>query len=93
MDLVLRKRVCFNVYKRHSLTDKIRRRMGHTSNLAALGVIYEIVSNIPKVSERRISFNRIELGAKVRILFDHIGNTCVQMKNTSIRYSRLGKEF
>ena len=50
MDLVLRKRICFNVYKRHSLTDKIRRKMGHTSSLASLGVVYEIVSNIPKVS-------------------------------------------
>ena len=49
MDLVLRKRICFNVYKRHSITDKIRRRMGHTSNLTSLGVVYEIVSNIPKV--------------------------------------------
>ena len=51
MDLVLRKRICFNVYKRHSLTDKIRRKMGHTSTLSSLGVIYEIVSNIPKVRE------------------------------------------
>ena len=50
MDLVLRKRICFNVYKRHSITDKIRRRMGHTSSLTSLGVVYEIVSNIPKVS-------------------------------------------
>ena len=76
MDLVLRKRVCFNVYKRHSLTDKIRRRMGHTSNLAALGVIYEIVSNIPKVSERRISFNHIELGAKVRFFIILVTPVC-----------------
>ena len=51
MDLVLRKRICFNIYKRHSLTDKIRRRMGHTSALSSLGVMYEIVSNIPKVSQ------------------------------------------
>lgn len=51
MDVVLRKRVCFNVYKRHSLTDKIRRKMGHTSPLTSIGVLYEIVSNIPKVSE------------------------------------------
>ena len=50
MDLVLRKRVCFNIYKRHSLTDKIRRKMGHTSTVSSLGVMYEIVSNIPKVS-------------------------------------------
>lgn len=49
MDLVLRKRICFNVFKKHSLTDKIRRKMGHTSALKSLGVIYEIVSNVPKV--------------------------------------------
>ena len=51
MDLVLRKRICFNVYKKHSLTDKIRRKMGHTSPLTSLGVLYEIVSNIPKVTK------------------------------------------
>ena len=51
MDLVLRKRISFNVYKRHSITDKIRRKMGHTSNLTSLGVTYEIVSNIPKVKK------------------------------------------
>ena len=50
MDLVLRKRISFNIYKRHSITDKIRRRMGHTSSLTSLGVFYEVVSNIPKVS-------------------------------------------
>ena len=55
MDLVLRKRISFNVYKRHSITDKIRRKMGHTSNLTSLGVTYEIVSNIPKV-KKNISF-------------------------------------
>ena len=57
MDLVLRKRICFNVYKRHSITDKIRRRMGHTSSLTSLGVVYEIVSNIPKVSSDTIHYN------------------------------------
>ena len=51
MDLVVRKRICFNVYKRHSITDMVRRRMGHTSSLASLGVTYEIVSNIPKVGK------------------------------------------
>jgi len=51
MDLVLRKRICFNVYKRFSLTDRIRRSMGHTSGLNSLGVVYEVVSNVPKVSQ------------------------------------------
>ena len=54
MDVVLRKRICFNVYKKHSITDKIRRRMGHTSSLTSLGVVYEIVSNIPKVRAQTI---------------------------------------
>ena len=38
--------------------DKIRRKMGHTSSLSSLGVMYEIVSNIPKVSSERASFHR-----------------------------------
>ena len=49
MDLILRKRICFNVYKKHSLTDRLRRKLGHMSSLTTLGVLYEIVSNIPKV--------------------------------------------
>ena len=54
MDLVLRKRIAFNIYKRHSITDKIRRKMGHTSSLTSLGVFYEVVSNIPKVGGLKI---------------------------------------
>ena len=57
MDLVLRKRISFNVYKRHSITDKIRRKMGHTSSLTSLGVMYEIVSNIPKVHTHFLRHN------------------------------------
>ena len=66
MDLVLRKRICFNVYKRHSITDKIRRRMGHTSSLTSLGVVYEIVSNIPKVSSDTMHYN---IGTWIHKLF------------------------
>jgi len=51
MDLVLRKRVCFNVVKRHSITEKIKRKLGHSNNLQSLSVVYEIVSNVPKASE------------------------------------------
>ena len=64
MDLVLRKRISFNIYKRHSITDKIRRRMGHTSSLTSLGVFYEIVSNIPKVSNFKLYFTK----GKVKLL-------------------------
>uniref|UniRef100_A0A0A9YWA2 Kinesin-like protein KIF13A n=1 Tax=Lygus hesperus TaxID=30085 RepID=A0A0A9YWA2_LYGHE len=51
MDLVLRKRLCLNIYKRQSITDRIRRRIVRTDWLTSTGVTYEVVSNIPKASE------------------------------------------
>jgi len=51
MDLVLRKRVCFNVIKRHSITEKIKRKLGHANTLQSVSLVYEIVSNVPKASE------------------------------------------
>ena len=51
MNLVLRKRVCFNVIKRQSLTEKIKKKLGQTSVGHSVSVLYEIVSNIPKSSE------------------------------------------
>ncbi|ELT98482.1 hypothetical protein CAPTEDRAFT_225292 [Capitella teleta] len=62
MDLVLRKRICINVYKRQSITEKLKKRIGKAvnyyssgdylqDNQFSTGVTYEIVSNIPKASE------------------------------------------
>ena len=51
MDLVLRKRVCFNVIKRQSLTEKIKKKLGQTSGGHSVSDLYEVVSNIPKSSE------------------------------------------
>ena len=51
MDLVLRKRVCFNVIKRQSITEKIKKKLGHSNIGHSVSVLYEIVSNIPKSSE------------------------------------------
>nr|CAD7196325.1 unnamed protein product [Timema douglasi] len=51
MELVLRKRLSLNIYKRQSLTDRIRRRIVKTDCLSQTGVTYEVVSNIPKASE------------------------------------------
>ncbi|XP_065092939.1 kinesin-like protein KIF13A isoform X4 [Ochlerotatus camptorhynchus] len=53
MDLVLRKRLALNIYKRQSFTDRLKKlRLGRTE-LGSLqsGVTYEVVSNIPKASE------------------------------------------
>ncbi|XP_039444480.1 kinesin-like protein KIF13B isoform X3 [Culex pipiens pallens] len=53
MDLVLRKRLALNIYKRQSFTDRLKKlRIGRAecSSLQS-GVTYEVVSNIPKASE------------------------------------------
>jgi len=51
MDLVLRKRLSLNIYKRQSITDRIRKRIVRSDCLTHTGVTYEVVSNIPKASE------------------------------------------
>ncbi|KAJ8735802.1 hypothetical protein PYW07_007422 [Mythimna separata] len=56
MDLILRKRLGLNIYKRQSFTDRIRKKIvsyyvDRTDLLTHTGVTYEVVSNIPKASE------------------------------------------
>ncbi|GLH14430.1 Kinesin-like protein KIF13A [Gryllus bimaculatus] len=51
MDLVLRKRLALNIYKRQSITDRIRKKIVRSDWLTQSGVTYEVVSNIPKASE------------------------------------------
>ncbi|KJH45689.1 kinesin motor domain protein [Dictyocaulus viviparus] len=50
MELVLRKRVCFNIYKKASLTDRIRRRIVGSDALHRTSVYYDIVAHLPKSS-------------------------------------------
>lgn len=53
MDLVLRKRLAINIYKRQSITDKLKkfRIVGKSDTTCHSSVTYEVVSNIPKASE------------------------------------------
>lgn len=51
MDLVLRKRLALNIYKRQSITDRIKRRIVRSDVIYQCGVTYEVVSNVPKASE------------------------------------------
>lgn len=51
MDLILRKRLALNIYKRQSFTDRIKRKIVRSDVLTTSGVTYELVSNIPKASE------------------------------------------
>lgn len=54
MDLVLRKRISLNIYKRQSITERLKKSkwLGRADlNITQTGVTYEVVSNIPKASE------------------------------------------
>lgn len=48
MQLVLRKRICVNVYSRQGFAQNLLRMMSHRSNITACGVTFEVVSNIPE---------------------------------------------
>lgn len=55
MDLVLRKRLAINVYKRQKFTDiiknQIKSKIVRTDMVTSSGVTYLVVSNVPKASE------------------------------------------
>lgn len=52
MNIVLRKRICLNVYKKQSITKTIFKRISRADiPLTKTSVIYEVVSSIPKASE------------------------------------------
>ncbi|NXI58431.1 KI13B protein, partial [Chloroceryle aenea] len=48
MQLVLRKRICVNVYGRQGFAQTFLRRMSHRSSIPGCGITFEIVSNIPE---------------------------------------------
>ncbi|CAH1979369.1 unnamed protein product [Acanthoscelides obtectus] len=55
MDLVLRKRLAINIYKRQSIADRIKNQIKskivRTDLVTSCGVTYLVVSNVPKASE------------------------------------------
>lgn len=51
MDLILRKRLAINIYKKQSITEKLFKRISRADTLSAAGITYEIVSCVPKASE------------------------------------------
>ena len=51
MDLILRKRLAINIYKKQSLTSILKKKIGRIDSITSSGVMYEIVSNVPKASE------------------------------------------
>uniref|UniRef100_A0A8C3I5Q0 Kinesin family member 13B n=1 Tax=Chrysemys picta bellii TaxID=8478 RepID=A0A8C3I5Q0_CHRPI len=59
MQLVLRKRICVNVYGRQGFAQSFLRRMSHRSSIPGCGVTFEIVSNIPEGAEEREALARM----------------------------------
>lgn len=88
MDLVLRKRLAINIYKRQSLTERIKKKIVRTDLITACGVTYLVVSNVPKASEEledRESLAQLAAsGENNTSLCDgetYIGNLCVRVGN------------
>merc|ERR1712012_1006189 len=53
LDLVLRKRICFNVRKRESFTEQLKNKLiGTSHHRESAGVIYDIVASLPRSSEK-----------------------------------------
>ncbi|VDN29816.1 unnamed protein product [Cylicostephanus goldi] len=53
MELVLRKRVCLNIYKKASLTERIRKRIVGADPLHRTAVYYDVVAHLPKLDRLR----------------------------------------
>ncbi|CAB3400058.1 unnamed protein product [Caenorhabditis bovis] len=51
MHIVLRKRICLQVYKKPSLTEKLFKRMMGSETIHRTSVLYDIVGHIPKSSQ------------------------------------------
>jgi hypothetical protein len=49
LDLVLRKRICYNIYRRQSFVNRFRKSLGYSTNhlLKGLGVTFELVGRVP----------------------------------------------
>ncbi|KAG8178989.1 hypothetical protein JTE90_012501 [Oedothorax gibbosus] len=60
MDVMLRKRLAINVYKKQSIADKIKKKIVRQDILTSTGVTYEVVSNIPKIAHTNDGESYIE---------------------------------
>ncbi|CAD5230171.1 unnamed protein product [Bursaphelenchus okinawaensis] len=49
-ELVIRKRICLNVYKKTSLKDRLMKKIGVQGTVNGTGVYYDIVAHVPKSS-------------------------------------------
>jgi len=86
MDLVLRKRFSFIVHKQPSLTNRLWKRIGGQSSLTGLGVVYNIVYNLPRSTEdleKRESLAAAAAAARQILTPD--GDTLVEKYSKGVR--------
>jgi kinesin family protein 13 len=50
VDLILRKRICMNIYKKPSFTERLMRKIVGAGTFVGTGIHYDVVAHIPKSS-------------------------------------------
>ena len=85
MDLILRKRLAINIYKKQSLANLLKKKMGRTDAVTCSGVMYEIVSNVPKASEELEDRESLaQLAASGEDVYSADGETYIEKYTKSV---------
>ncbi|KZS16304.1 Kinesin-like protein [Daphnia magna] len=85
MDLILRKRLAINIYKKQSLTSILKKKIGRVDSITSSGVMYEIVSNVPKASEELEDRESLaQLAASGEDVYSEDGETYIEKYTKSV---------
>jgi kinesin family protein 13 len=85
MDLILRKRLAINIYKKQSLTTILKKKIGRVDSITSSGVMYEIVSNVPKASEELEDRESLaQLAASGEDAYSEDGETYIEKYTKSV---------
>ena len=85
MDLILRKRLAINIYKKQSLATILKKKIGRVDSITSSGVMYEIVSNVPKASEELEDRESLaQLAASGEDAYSEDGETYIEKYTKSV---------
>ena len=85
MDLILRKRLAINIYKKQSLTSILKKKIGRIDSVTSSSVMYEIVSNVPKASEELEDRESLaQLAASGEDVYSADGETYIEKYTKSV---------
>ena len=85
MDLILRKRLAINIYKKQSLASILKKKIGRLDSVTSSGVMYEIVSNVPKASEELEDRESLaQLAASGEDVYSADGETYIEKYTKSV---------